>query len=181
MKNTLLFLFWIIFFLSCNEVEKSEEVNTTQANTTQGNTYDYYPRANIYYDIEQKHYLVFDSAQNIWQRKTNLSTEENALLSKKVVISNPSLPVYQANDYHRLVYGTALYSSSEEIRKKFNEDSLKIVNAKKKRLAGDSLKMSNVKKDSTIAENGKKRKNGLKNFFDKIFKKKSEKPLPPAK
>jgi len=181
MKNTLLFLFWIIFFLSCNEVEKSKEANTTQANTTQGSTYDYYPRANIYYDIEQKHYLVFDSAQNILQQKTNLSTEENALLSKKVVITNPSLPVYQANDYHRLVYGTALYSSSEEIRKKFNEDSLKIVNAKKRRLAGDSLKMSNVKKDTTIAENGKKRKNGLKNFFDKIFKKKSEKPLPPAK
>ncbi|MEJ7821709.1 MAG: hypothetical protein WKF85_05265, partial [Chitinophagaceae bacterium] len=84
-----------------------------------------------------------------------------------------------ANDYHRLVYGTALYSSSEEIRKKFKEDSLKIVNAKKRRL--DSLKISNVKKDTTITENGKKRKNGLKNFFDKIFKKKSEKPLPPAK
>ncbi len=180
MKNTLLFLFWIIFFLSCNE-EKSKEANITQANTTQGSTYDYYPRANIYYDIEQKHYLVFDSAQNKWQQKTNLSTEENALLSKKVVITNPSLPVYQANDYHRLVYGTALYSSSEEIRKKFNEDSLKIVYAKKRRLAADSLKMSNVKKDTTLAENGKKRKNGLKNFFDKIFKKKSEKSLPPDK
>jgi CRISPR/Cas system CMR subunit Cmr6 (Cas7 group RAMP superfamily) len=79
-----------------------------------------------------------------------------------------------------LVYGTALYSSSEEIRKKFTEDSLKIINAKKRRLT-DSLKMSNEKKDTTIAENKKKRKNGLKNFFDKIFKKKSEKPLPPAK
>ena len=179
MKNTPLFLFWILFVLSCNEVEKSKDANTPQANTSHGSTYDYYPRANIYYDIEQKHYLVFDSAQNMWQQKNNLSNEENALLSKKVVITNPSLPVYQANDYHRLVYGTALYSSSEEIRKKFNEDSLKIVNAKKRRL--DSLKISNVKKDTTIAEKGKKRKNGLKNFFDKIFKKKSDKPLPPAK
>jgi hypothetical protein len=178
MRNTHLYLFLLIFFLSCNEVEKSKETNTTQANTAQGSTYNYYPRANIYYDIEQKHYLVFDSAQNLWQQKTSLSTEENALLTKKVVINNPSLPIYEANDHHRLIYGTALYSSAEEIRKKFIEDSLKIVNAKKKRLAADSLKMSNGKKDTTI---GKKRKNGLKNFFDKIFKKKSEKPLPPAK
>lgn len=176
MKSALLFLVCILFFYSCREVEKS-----TQANTEQESTFDYYPRANIYYNIDQKYYLVFDSAQNVWQQKNNLTTEENALLSKKVVITDPSVPVYLDNEHHRLIYGTILYSSSEEIHKKFLEDSLKVINAKKSRSIEDSLKISNAKKVNPKAEKEKKRKNGLKNFFDRIFKKKQAKPLPPTK
>jgi hypothetical protein len=174
MKWTLLFLVFIIFFASCKEGEQP-----SQATPKQEATFDYYPRANIYYSIEQKYFFVFDSAQNVWLQKNNLSPEENRLLSKKVIISNPSSPVYLDNEHHRLIYGTILYSSSEEIHKKFIEDSLKLINAKKSRRIEDSLKTSITKKVNPQVEKEKKTRNGLKNFFDRIFKKKQAKPLPP--
>ncbi len=175
MKSILLFLFCIQFFFSCKELEKPKQVNTAQENN-----FDYYPRANIYYNIEQKYYLVFDSAQNAWQQKNNLTTQENALLSKKVVITDPSEPVYLDNEHHRLIYGTILYSSPEEIHKKYIEDSLKIITAKKRRDIEDSVKILNAEKANPKVEKEKKRKNGLRNFFDRLFKKKQEKPLPPT-
>jgi len=155
MKSVLLLLIYILLFFSCKEVEKSK----------QGNTFEYYPRVNIYYDIDEKYYLVFDSAQDAWQQKNNLSSEENNLLSKKVVITNPSQPVYKDNDNHRLIYGTVLYSSSEELRQKFIEDSLKVASAKKAKP---------IRKVDTVAEAEKKPKRGLKKFFDKIFNKKDK-------
>lgn len=174
MKKILLLLFCIQFFFSCREVEKPIQVNTKQEST-----FDYYPRANIYYNIEKKYYLVFDSAQNVWQQKNNLTTEENALLSKKVVITDPSDPVYLDNEHHRLIYGTKLYSSPAEIHKKYIEDSLKIITGKKKRDIEDSVKILNAKKANLKVEKEKKHKNGLRNFFDRLFKKKQEKPVPP--
>ncbi len=101
MKSILLFLFCIQFFFSCRESEKP-----TQVNTSEESNYDYYPRANIYYNIDQKYYLVFDSAQNAWQQKNSLTEQEIALLSKKVIITDPSQPVYLDNEHHRLIYGT---------------------------------------------------------------------------
>jgi len=172
MKSTLLFFLCILFFLSCQQAEKS-----TQTGTKHGNTYDYYPRANIYYDIEQKYYFVFDSVQGVWQQKNTLTSEENSLLNKKVLITNPSLPVYLDNDHHQLIYGTVLYSSSEEINKKFIEDSLKVLNAKKGRIKEDSLKILKDKKAGQKEEKEKKRKSGFKKFLDNIFRKKEDKKL----
>ncbi len=157
MKSVLFFLIYILVFFSCKEVEKSK----------QGNTFEYYPRVNIYYDIDEKYYLVFDSAQNAWQQKNNLSAEETDMLSKKVVITNPSRPVYKDNDNHRLIYGTVLYSSPEVLRQKFIEDSIKLAAVKKEKP---------IKKVDTVAEaeREKKPKRGLKKFFDKIFNKKDK-------
>ncbi len=155
MKSVLFFLIYILLFCSCKEVEKSK----------QGSTYEYYPRANIYYDVGKKYYMVFDSAQDAWQQKNNLSSEENNLLSKKVVITNPSQPVYKDNDNHRLIYGTVLYSSSEELRQKFIEDSIKLAALEKEKP---------VKKVEPKLEIEKKPKRGLKKFFDKIFNKKDK-------
>jgi hypothetical protein len=170
MKSPLLILLCFLLIFSCRQEDSS-----TQASTKHGNTYDYYPKANIYYDIEQKYYLVFDSLQDEWLQKSTLTTEENALLDKKFLIANPSLPVYFDNDNHRLIYGTALYSSSEEINKNFIEDSLKILNAKKNRIIQDSLKMQNAKKENQKEEKEKKRKRGFKKFLDNIFRKKEDK------
>jgi hypothetical protein len=155
MKSVLLFLISTLLFFSCKEVEKLK----------QGSTYEYYPLANIYYDIDEKYYLVFDSAQDAWQQKENLSGEETDTLGKKVVITNPSRPVYKDNDNHRLIYGTVLYSSSEELRQKFIEDSLKVDSAKK---------VKPIRKVEPKLEAEKKPKRGLKKFFDKIFNKKDK-------
>lgn len=134
-----------------------------QQEPVQGSTFYYYPKPNIYYDIEQKQYYLLSPNQIEWQKRTDLLPEQLATLGKKVIIDTPGIPVYKNNAHHRLVYGAALYTSQAEMQRKFIEDSL------------SSLpKRDTLKRDEVVKE--EKRRSKVGRFFDNLFgKKKKEK------
>jgi hypothetical protein len=142
--------FWILCFsvlslVACNGNDKEQ----------QGQHILYYPKANLYYDIEQKQYYVYESGHQAWKRVKEVDYSE-AQLGKRVMIDQVSIPVYQDNEQHKLIYGASLYNTTrDDIRRKFVEDSLK------------SLPRQAPEKDSTIAV--KKKRSGIRRFFDRIF------------
>lgn len=139
----LLCLISVTLLFSCQQKKQTEK---------QGSTFLYYPKANIYYDIEQKQYYVFDSSVNQWQKEKQLTLNENDL-GKKVLLTNAPVPVYRDNAQHRLIYGAALYTSSDEVRRKYIEDSL------------NSLPPPVV----ANAEKKEKKKGFFKRLWDKVF------------
>lgn len=127
----------------------------------QGSTFFFYPVANVYYDIEQKDYYVFDSSAHNWKIQEESPTNADSL-GRKVLIEHAAVPVYKDNEQHRLIYGTALYTSASEVRRKYIEDSLAslpppVVTAKHT--------------DNDSEDTSKQKKKGfLKRLWDKIFK-----------
>jgi hypothetical protein len=133
---------------------------------TQGQAFYFYPRANVYYDIEQKEYYRFDSISNGWQRSSSLDPAVETGLGRRVMIDTPRVPVYIDNARHRLVYSAALYASPEVLRQKFIEDSLKSL-------------PPHQPVDSTLPLPTKKR-SGIRRFFDKVFGHKEKPAAKPA-
>lgn len=123
----------------------------------QGSTFYYYPKPNVYYDIEQKEYYAFDSAKKGWKRGAKLTAAEAAGFGKKVVIDTPAVPVYKDNAHHRLVYSAALYTSPQAMREKYIEDSIR------------SLPPKRLAKDTAAIETPKKHKTKIGKWLDKIF------------
>jgi hypothetical protein len=152
MVKLILVLVFIAAFSGCSQQEAH----------VQGNAFYFYPKPNIYYDIEKKEYYVFSSAGNKWEIKTALTENEKAMLGEKVVIDTPSVPVYANNADHRILYSASLYSDEREIREKYIEDSLKSVPKKPDTTAG--------KKKEVLDE----KESGIKKFFKKIFGKNKE-------
>jgi len=132
---------------SCNE-----------GDNVQGTKFRYYPKSNIYYDVEQERYYLIVNDQ--WQRSKSITKEQQAYLEKHVIIDKPGVPVWKDNDQHRLIYGAALYTSSADYRRKFYEDSIKSL-PKKIRIP---------RTDSVQHEENKR--SGVRKFLDRLFGKK---------
>jgi hypothetical protein len=91
---------------------------------SQGEHILYYPRSNVYLDQDNKVYLLFDTVEQSWQRRAELAPKEQEALGPSVPIEDAPRPVYRANEQHRLVYGTSIYSNDAELAKKRREDSV---------------------------------------------------------
>jgi hypothetical protein len=134
-----------LFFASCGE-EK------------QGTNILFYPLKNIYYDQDIKKYYVFDTAARNWKKEKELSVAGGAL-GKSALIPNPAVPVYSDNAQHRLIYGTALYTDRNDIRRKYVEDSIAS-------LPPPVVVEEEKKKEEKKEE---KKKSGFRKWIDKIF------------
>jgi hypothetical protein len=167
LKFNILFVFSVVIlvlitgFSACNEAEEFR----------QGNTIFYYPKPNLYYDVEEKQYFFFSDDNKEWQTEKNPETFQKDSLGKNVVIENPSQPVWKDNEHHRIVYGASLYTSAVDLQRKYYEDSI------------NSLPKTApviVKKDTSIItgeipeEKVEDEKKGLKKFLDRVFKKKKD-------
>lgn len=128
----------------------------------QGTTFYYYPKRNLYYDLDRKRYIFLSEDLKTWLYKKEVSREEQATLGKHSVITNPATPIWKDNGQHKLIYGVTLYTSPENVQKQFFEDSLNSLPKKPTSLA---------KKNSPENKKDKKHKSGIGKFFDKIFRK----------
>lgn len=128
-----------------------------------GTSFNYYPKANVYYDIDNKVYFLIVNEK--WERSKDLTEQQKSLLGKQVIINNPAIPVWKENEQHRLVYGTALYTSKRDFKRKYYEDS---INSLPKKVVVPT-------KDSEEREAEEKKRSGVRKFFDKIFRKKGDK------
>lgn len=84
----------------------------------------YYPQRNAYLDQDNRVYLLFDTVEQRWTRRAQLSQPEEAALGESVVIDHPAVPVYRDNAQHRMLYATLRYTDPAALARKRREDSL---------------------------------------------------------
>ena len=132
---------------------------------TDGTTFYYYPRANVYFDVERERYLHQDSSTGSWQKSKKLPGEEKKKLGQYVILNNPTPPVWSQNSQHRLVYGTTLYGREAEVRRKFVEDSLRSVVVVRR---PPGKKSTGSKTDTNDT------RSGIERFFDRLFGKEED-------
>jgi hypothetical protein len=152
----LIALLSIALFFSCQEVGKSKP--------TQGKNIYYYPTANVYYDADNNLYMVLNETAG-WETKDELPQEQITTLGQKVVVENPSLPVWKDNGDHKMIYAANLYTTKDDYRQKFIEDSISSLPRKTNPVAkqqGDSTSM-------------KKEKSGVGKFLNRLFRGKEKK------
>lgn len=148
-------------FTACNEVEEEK----------QGTTIFYYPKPNVYYDVEEKQYFFFSDDNKEWRTEKNLEAFQKDSLGKNVVIENPSQPVWKDNEHHRLVYGAALYTSAVDLQRKYYEDSVNSLPKPPPVIIKKDTSLISNEQDEEVTDNEKK---GLKKFLDRVFKKKKD-------
>jgi hypothetical protein len=128
-----------------------------------GTTFYFYPKSNIYYDVDNDQYFVL-SVNDGWKTVDEIPEEQKAVLGEKVTLDHPELPVWKANAEHKMIYGASLYTSQKDYREKFYQDSLNSL-----------LKETTIiatKIDTTVFTTGEEeenKKSGIGKFFDKIF------------
>lgn len=141
----------LIIFFSCQDTE--------DAPLAQGGTIYYYPGSNIYFDADNGQYFLFSGAAG-WTTTKELQPEQEANLGRKVLVSNPTVPVWKANDDHKMIYGASLYTTADDYNQKFKEDSLNSLPRKK---PADSVY---EQKDSIEI---KKERKGVGKFLERLF------------
>ncbi len=128
----------------------------------QGTYIYYYPKANVYFDKEEDTYYLI--VNDKWERSKTLTEEQKLFLGKNVLVKNAAVPVWKENEHHRLVYGTALYTTADEYKRKYYEDSISSL-PKKAVVVQSPIDSVEITKEA-------KKQSGVRKFFDKLFKKK---------
>lgn len=134
-----------------------------ESKTVQGQNIKFYPKANIYFDVDNEIYYLL--ANEEWSRTDQLTEEQIAFLGPDVTIEDPATPVWLQNEHHRLVYATELYTSADDYRRKYIEDSLSSLPRKPAPVV--------LPKDSLSNEGEERKRSGVRSFFDRLFRKKS--------
>ncbi|HEV7329688.1 MAG TPA: hypothetical protein VGN63_01510 [Flavisolibacter sp.] len=150
----------ILLFLltSCNQ--GAGEENTDEGEATAPHQYYYFPKANVYIDSANNEYVFLANDGKTWQTAKQIPSAMQALMDKNVFIENPSEPVWEDNENHRLVYSALLYATPNDTTKK--------------EVPKPTVSTQPKPSKDTVAETEKERK-GLRKFFDKIFGKKKNK------
>lgn len=149
--NQPIFAFLFIFLLAaCNQNAEEGRVEGVETKAPQ---YYYFPRANVYIDSANNDFIFLGNDGKTWQTAKQIPAAMQALMDKNVFIENPSQPVWQDNENHRLVYSALLYATPHDTTSKA--------------APGPTVMRPDPPQD-TVQEAEKERK-GLGKFFDKIF------------
>ncbi len=124
----------------------------------------YYPRANVYHDVNAEEYFFYNTDQKTWYGTRTLRPEQKASLGDKIVVPSTQ-PVWKNYQQVRMVHSIALFSRPEQMRAKFIEDSLMALPKK-------PVSVPTPRNEPVPEE---KEKKGLRKFLDNIFKGKKDK------
>ena len=155
MKTILKILFFAAFAVAGAFTLSARKSAPAKKVVVQSATYYYYPKVNMYYDVANSIYIYRDNAGK-WQSTKQISDKVTTGMGKKAILINPALPVWKSNDYHRMVYSTALYASANDFRKPPPKAPV-VVN-----------KPEEKKVEETKEE---KKQSGIERFFKRLFKK----------
>lgn len=126
--------------------------------------YMYYPKANIYYHVSGKTYILKDTQLATWVERKDIAQNSVAEFGKGAMITITDTPIWKNNAKHRLIYGTSLYTSPEEVKRNYRADSIKSIPPPKPVAVDTST--------NPQEREAEKRRSGFRRFVDKIFKKK---------
>src|SRR5215213_706237 len=116
MKTLLKILFVSAFAVAGFFVLSAGKSTVQQEPVLQSANYYYYPKVNMYYDVANSIYIYRDNTGK-WQSAKQVSDKITTGMGKKAILINPALPVWKSNEYHRMVYSTALYATASDFRK----------------------------------------------------------------
>ena len=121
--------------------------------------FEYYPKANIYFN-KTIHTYTFLDKNGVWQTQETppLSTIP---LDKKVDLKSDSPDIWKDNEKHRMIYAVSLYASASDLKEP------------EKRPEPPIIKVETIEIPK-VTETKKAR--GLKGFLKKIFRKKKDAP-----
>ncbi len=138
-----------LFMVSCNSNSKGSQTG-----------FYYYPRKNMYYDVEKNIFLYSLDSAKTWRSLANVTGKEPATLGEKVIIDKTPDEVFKNNEEHRKLYSGNLYNN-------INRDTTATLNpevSERKELA--------TRIAAARSNNSEKPKKRIKKFFEKIFGKK---------
>lgn len=78
-------------------------------------SFDYYPKANVYYDHGDNTYSFMDKDGN-WKTSRELPASQQVNLDKKITLNGTSKNIWKENEQHRLIYSIQLYSSPKDFK-----------------------------------------------------------------
>src|SRR5215217_3126445 len=78
-------------------------------------SFDYYPKANIYYNKTNDTY-AFLTTDGHWQMVKSIPVSSSLSLDKKVELTSTTANVWKDNDRHRMIYAASLYGSSSDLK-----------------------------------------------------------------
>jgi len=128
--------------------------------TTTTYNFDYYPKANIYYNKTNNDY-AFLTKEGSWQVVKSLPASFTVTLDKKVELKSTSANIWKENERHRMIYAVSLYASALD----FKEPP---------RITPPPPVAKAETKEEKKEKPEVKKERGIKGFFKKIFKKKKE-------
>jgi len=155
MKPAVPFLFYCLISITL-----ATACNTNKDPVKEGTVFYFFPKENMYYDQDNDQYFL-ETKDSGWQAVYDLPTEQKDSLGEKVLLQNPPKPVWKNNAQDKLLYSLKAYTSTEDYRKKFYEDS---INSLPKKAAAPT-------EDTTTST---KEKSRLGKFLEKIFSKKEK-------
>ena len=71
-------------------------------------SYQYFPKANVYFDPKEVNFTFFDAETNSWQTQKKISDSLKNLLDKNVVVTRAQ--PWTDNGRERMVAAVALYA-----------------------------------------------------------------------
>lgn len=161
--KTILKIFFFTAFAVAGVFALSARRSAPPKRPAQSATYYYYPKVNMYYDVANSMYIYRDNAGK-WQSTKQISDKVTTGMGKKAILINPALPVWKSNDYHRMVYSTALYANAHDFRKQAPPKEPVVVN--------NIIKPEEEKKTGeTVQPKEEKKESGIQRFFRRLFKK----------
>ena len=160
MKRVSLFIIIIVsihlFALSCQNNKENEKEDYK---------FYYYPKKNVYYDVEKKIFLYSINGGKTWDSVINTSGNDPRTLGEKVTIRSRVKEAYKKNETHRNLYKGKLY----------NIVSLETaVASAAPEVTERKIKTTKSKEVNPFAEEDKVIE-GIKKFVNKIFGKHKKK------
>ncbi len=134
--------------ISCNSGKQKQEVK-----------FYYYPRTNVYFDVDKKNYIYSLDGGRSWGIINNSIDKEPATLGKRVVIYSPTDSIWKENESHRRQYAGTLYNI---VREANMASTAGVVTERK--TASKSVRLKTIRRKAPAQKPEKKR-----NFFEKIF------------
>jgi hypothetical protein len=131
------------------------------------NQYYYYPKANVYYDVQRSLYFYSLNGGQSWDSVARLSDKEPSTLGNRETVYSTSLQVYKENEAHRKKYGGSLFLLANE-----GSASEADSGATERSVTGKGYHHKTTAKRSS--GNEKPAKKPLKDFFKKIFGKRKD-------
>jgi hypothetical protein len=134
--------------ISCSSKTEKQEVK-----------FYYYPRTNVYFDVDKKNYIYSLDGGKSWGIVNNSIDKEPATLGKRVVIYSTTDSIWKENEAHRSQYSGTSYNI---IREDNIASTAGIVTERK--AVYKSPRPKTVTRKTPAQKPEKKR-----NFFEKIF------------
>jgi hypothetical protein len=138
-------------FISCNNKQPQQH------------EFYYYPKTNVYYDLQSSTYIYSLDGGRTWYSVNKLTENEPGTLGNKQIIYSTSNEIYKDNAAHRKKYGGSLivFANTE------NDVNAVDTGASERPAIKKNVKHKSTGKKGT--EYNKPQKKPLKDFFKKIF------------